>query len=377
MSCRTGPCRPGTPNHRRAPAAATPGTKGNCSADRPAVHAGPITGRGKQRSASADRRGAGRRPTQRMRRRVRPDRRAAAPTDAASPAPAARRALVHLPRSLITATGRPSSARAAVAPSATSLRPRPADLALEPVQAGRDLALRRRLVHAALAAQLELEVLDRVGHVQPLARRAQPRASARSSSRPAGPTNGRPAGPPDRRAARRRASASAPAALAEYDCVAFPPIGHSRQRSSACARSGSDAGRSKTGTGWFGSVAADSAGRRRDGAVGTNAIMSDAPSRRCRGERRDQLRLRQIAPVAARHLALHHRELEPGRVEDALVVRQPERSPASAGGASSRRAPGPNSRSLPSHRTLRSGVRIDQRICAKRRAKNGATASTT
>ena len=36
------------------------------------------------------------------------------------------------------------------------------------------------------------------------------------------------------------------------------------------------------------------------------------------------VRLRQVVPVAARHLALHRRELQPGRVEDAFVVGQPE-----------------------------------------------------
>jgi hypothetical protein len=40
------------------------------------------------------------------------------------------------------------------------------DLALEPLVAGVDLALRRGLVQAALAAQLPLEVLDRVGDIE-------------------------------------------------------------------------------------------------------------------------------------------------------------------------------------------------------------------
>src|SRR3982751_1274361 len=43
------------------------------------------------------------------------------------------------------------------------------DLALEPLMAGVDLALRRGLVKAPLAAQLPLEVLDRVRHVEMLA----------------------------------------------------------------------------------------------------------------------------------------------------------------------------------------------------------------
>ena len=47
------------------------------------------------------------------------------------------------------------------------------DLALEPVQACRRLALCRRLVHASLAAHLELEVLDGIGEIQGLARPAQ------------------------------------------------------------------------------------------------------------------------------------------------------------------------------------------------------------
>jgi hypothetical protein len=56
----------------------------------------------------------------------------------------------------------PISWRAAVAPRRPARRIDELDLALEPVQAGRGLLLRRRLVDAALAAQLELEVLDRV-----------------------------------------------------------------------------------------------------------------------------------------------------------------------------------------------------------------------
>ena len=65
------------------------------------------------------------------------------------------------------------------------------DLAFEPVQAGSGFALRRRLVDAALAAQLELEVLDRVGQVERIARPAELRES----------TVEKLAGGPDERAA--------------------------------------------------------------------------------------------------------------------------------------------------------------------------------
>ena len=59
-----------------------------------------------------------------------------------------------------------------------SLRPDQRDLAFQPVQAGRRLALRRRLVDAPLAAQLELEMLDRVGEVELIAAPAELRQRA-------------------------------------------------------------------------------------------------------------------------------------------------------------------------------------------------------
>ena len=65
------------------------------------------------------------------------------------------------------------------------------DLAFDPLAAGVDLALRRGLVQAALAAQLPFEMLDGIGDVEMLAVDAPP-PSALSSSRPAGPTNGSP-----------------------------------------------------------------------------------------------------------------------------------------------------------------------------------------
>jgi hypothetical protein len=103
------------------------------------------------------------------------------------------------------------------------------DLVLEPVQAGRLLALRGALVDAALAAQLELEVLDGVGDEHRLARDAQPPAARdRAACRPGRRRDG-PAGLPGRRAARPPASAphaSRPSPVT--DCVANSPIGHSR-----------------------------------------------------------------------------------------------------------------------------------------------------
>ena len=111
------------------------------------------------------------------------------------------------------------------------------DLALEPVQAGGGLLLRRRLVDAALAAQLELEVLDGIGDVD-LSSRAMPSsASARSNSWPAGPTKGRPCrsswspGCSPTNISGARAGPSPGTA-----CVACSPIGHSRQRSSGLAQ---------------------------------------------------------------------------------------------------------------------------------------------
>ena len=52
-------------------------------------------------------------------------------------------------------------------------RPHQRDLVLQPVQAGGGVALRRRLVDAAAAAQLEAEMLHRVGEIEPLARPAE------------------------------------------------------------------------------------------------------------------------------------------------------------------------------------------------------------
>ena len=62
------------------------------------------------------------------------------------------------------------SALAAVAPSADDdVRLHRLDLAFDPLVAGVDLALRRGLVQAALAAQLPFEMLDGIGDVEMLA----------------------------------------------------------------------------------------------------------------------------------------------------------------------------------------------------------------
>ena len=81
----------------------------------------------------------------------------------------------------------PISALAAVEPSATmTCGFTRRNFALDPLVARIDLALRRGLVQAALAAQLPLEVLDRVGDVEVLAidpRRLE-RAVEQASRRP-------------------------------------------------------------------------------------------------------------------------------------------------------------------------------------------------
>ena len=68
------------------------------------------------------------------------------------------------PRSRVMRKDVPSSALAAVAPRKG---PYERHLALQPLAARFNLALRRRLVQAALAARLPFEVLHRVGDVEP------------------------------------------------------------------------------------------------------------------------------------------------------------------------------------------------------------------
>ena len=116
------------------------------------------------------------------------------------------------------------------------------DLVVQPVQAGRGFALGRGLVDAALAAQLELEMLDGVGDEHLLARNAGRFQRAGQQL----------AGRPDEgmalqvflvaRAARPPAS-GAPCAWPSpiTDWVANSPIGHSRQRMVAAFSSSSDA----------------------------------------------------------------------------------------------------------------------------------------
>ena len=78
-----------------------------------------------------------------------------------------------LPRILPMMTARPSTLRAAVAPSATMVAGLTiAALQLQPHLAALDLVCVRPLVQPALAAHLVLEVLDRIGDEDFLARDA-------------------------------------------------------------------------------------------------------------------------------------------------------------------------------------------------------------
>ena len=264
---------------------------------------------------------------------------AAAPTGAASPAPARRR------RAAATARARASPPPAGPAararrwrPSATIACGRTSAISRSSqCEAGRRFLLRRRLVHAALAAQFVLEMLDRVGDVDLLAR---PARAAPARGRAAGPPARRRAaraGLPGRRAARRPTSARASTGPSPNTaCVACSPM-----RAVAAAASAWRRARARRG------------GRRRSPRQrfrATPACSGRRPTRRparepgCARRRRWALRscapLRarrpaasgaissasgRLLPVAARHLLLHHLELQPRRVEDVLVVGEPQR----------------------------------------------------
>ena len=163
------------------------------------------------------------------------------------------------------------------------------DLALEPVQAGRGLLLRRRLVDPALAAQLELEVLDGVGDVdrRALDRRA-PRGRA-SNSWPAGPTKGRPCRSSWSPGCSPTNISFAPAAAPRPG----PPGSRARRsgiRDSAPAPRAAPAG-----------ARGDAAGR----LAGTLGDHGRAPFAARRGPRIGPLRLRQGVRVAPGQLRLH------------------------------------------------------------------------
>ena len=261
------------------------------------------------------------------------------------------------------------------------------DLALQPVQAGRRLALRRRLVDAALAAQLELEVLDRVGDVElrRAASRAR-RARGRTAGRPGRRRAGR-AGLPGRRAARRRTSARAPTGPSpNTDCVACSPIGHSRQRSVASLELRQRFGR-VVGSGRRACMHE----RLRRDAARTMPARCAAPARWRGASIIRPLRAWRLAPPAARSAAASGRLCQYLRgisfciiasfsragLKMCAVVGEPQR----LAGIGRRRVvalrAGAELRACsPSQRTQRSGVRMAQRICVKRRTKKGATAST-
>ena len=235
----------------------------------------------------------------------------------------------------MTATGRPSRARAAVAPSATSAsRLHLRDLAFQPVQAGGGLALGRRLVDAALAAQLELEMLDRIGDVEPLARPAEfghgaveqlagrARRRAGRAGLPGRPAARRPPSAPRRPALRRTptawrarrsgirgsgrwpacsAACAAAAAASGVGCRAF---GHRRSpRDRGVQRH--DAARRP----WW-------VRPRSSGRCAPWPRSAEARSAAASGRLRQYLR-----GISLRIIA----ELEPRGIEDAAVVGEPQR----------------------------------------------------
>jgi hypothetical protein len=153
------------------------------------------------------------------------------------------RSCSHAPRSACTATGRPSKARAAVAPSATNARGRTSEISLSS-QCAQASASR-------CPAVLWMRRLPRSSYLKcftALARytlsRAQPScAMARSSSWPAGPTKGRPARSSWSPGCSPTSMWCAPAGPSPHTAwVASAPMGQARQACAAMRSSSSVAG---------------------------------------------------------------------------------------------------------------------------------------
>ena len=233
--------------------------------------------------------------------------------------------------------------------------------------------LRRRLVDAALAAQLELEVLDRVGDVDASRGRCRSRRA-----------RGRTADRPGRRRGARQVflvarlladehQARVRRALAEDRLRRGSPIGHSRQRvqrraappgvrSARRSRQSPRCARARP--------RAPVAARRFASASGAPAPCAALRSPRAGGRARDQ----RAPPAGSSSISAASppasRRLQARRVEDAAVVGAPEFLARIVRRRLRRaRAPGPMRSRSPSQCTLASGVRMDQRSAAKRRMK--------
>ncbi len=179
-----------------------------------------------------------------------------------------------------------------------------------------DLAGGRLLVDAALAALLELEVLDRIGQVARPAVDPGLRHGAGQATAPPARRRGGPAGPPDRRAARRRRRWSRRPALRRAPPGSRPGTSGSVRRMMA-----------------FSCVEGLRilVGHRGDGAGGFAACghgrlpldhRFGAPGRRP-DQGGDRGGLGHVAPVLLGHLGPHGLEVGSGRVERALVIGLP------------------------------------------------------
>ena len=230
----------------------------------------------------------------------------------------------------------------------------------------------RRLVQAVLAAALEAEVLHRVGQVTRVSR-GMPSSSQRALEQLPGGAHERTAAQVllvaglladehDARVARdlRRTPSASPAPIAGTR--------GSRGRARAAYR------RSRRGRA-VGCERARACVAR--GACGARSAIASHARAGVAQQRGEQCGFGQVLPVLLRHLLPHHPQVQPRRIEDVRVVRAPQRFARVVGrrvGARARRRRSQRAR-RPSAR-CGTGVRIAQRMPAKRRAKNGATRST-
>ena len=282
----------------------------------------------------------------------------------------------HWPRCSISRKSRPSTAARRGRAQADD------DVGLAPVpfparshwRHARDVPGLRRLVQAMLAALLEAEMLHRVGQIERLARSMPSSSSARrAAGRPARRTAGR-SGLPRRRAVRRRSSMRASRGPSPNTvCVAGSPQRAARgSRCAACAQRVEAVAR----------TASRAPARARECAAAAPAARA-RPSRARAGRRRGSGPAAAALPagcfqyfcgISCRII----RGLRRAGLKMLRVVGAPQRlrCASSAGASAALRARRRSASASPSQCTLRYGVRMAQRMPAKRRAKNGATRST-
>ena len=283
-----------------------------------------------------------------------------------------------LPRRSRKGSARPVRLRMAVAPSATIRRGRTEAISCSSHQ--RQAAISRGvglLVDAALAARLELEMLHRVGDVgaarsMPAPRQRVGRAAGRPGRRRARP-QGPPASPGCSPTNISRASAGPSPGTT---CVAWR---HRSQRGRPCSAAAQPrqgrrrlARRRRCFDRRAGAPAMRAVRRRRLRIIAAWRGARRRPRAAARSAR-PRAGCASISSASPRCIAV---ELEPRRIEDGGVVGPPQRPP-------SRRRPGASRASAPAAEAQRRrrpsarepvGVRIDQRMSAKRRTKKGAVA---